>query len=480
MRDIGYLLIHGKTNHKLKQMSSSWIKSKLNELNLSVDKAPESPSNDFKFDGFVFDKDRENDPIGICAKCDKPLINKDVTNGNADFDSGNNWIHKICSNSNDMTHNNIKLNKKYTAKWKDKHISKWTANDLYNYMETLPNELLQYRHIICDQNRLNGKDLINTSDSQWKTLISDKNIRHKFKHIIQSLNRIKIKKRSITETPPPPTMDYDSISFKTPPPPNIPKQLAKKRKNPTHFPKVQRNRSFTLPYNKSSNNSVPPPPPPASTRVKPNRTYGLPPPITLTFSSTNESIHDIISLNSDPDTKSEELKETNDITLCELKFQEWFNKIRLDSNIKKKYLNQFIQAKSNNITYINLFDDEILRDEIHIKSKLHRKIILQKCNQFCKQKTSFDNWWKNIIHSDNILDYYYERFESHGLITKQYIINNVKSKSILRNILFGIHDEYNKFISSHLDTLWFHIQSLSNPKQCVNEGQKVDDTKLFY
>eukprot|EP01084_Bolivina_argentea_P129554 228798_1 len=129
------------------------------------------------------------------------------------------------------------------------------------------------------------------------------------------------------------------------------------------------------------------------------------------------------------------------------------------------------------ISYIKDFDDDILMNDVGIKSKLKRKKFLRERDAFSKEMDEFN---KQMV-DNNVSTVTLKELKKNGIVTMDILCNEVKQKNELEN-LFGSNND------SQCEILWNMIQCCLNPqigtepKQLAeknddnyqNEGVQVD------
>ena len=117
----------------------------------------------------------------------------------------------------------------------------------------------------------------------------------------------------------------------------------------------------------------------------------------------------------------------------------------------EKYFDKFKENECCDMDSIELFDDEILLQDIGIKNKIVRKKFLKKCR---KIKSEMDHFKDNY----QIPPILYDRLAKYGIVTLGILCDEVKKISVLK-IKYKITNVH------QCDLLWNIIQENENMKQ---------------
>eukprot|EP01084_Bolivina_argentea_P004113 7785_1 len=157
--------------------------------------------------------------------------------------------------------------------------------------------------------------------------------------------------------------------------------------------------------------------------------------------------------------RNDEKKENNMLKneICKLKFKNWLkNSVKLN-----QYLINFEQHECADIRMIEFLDEDTINNDIGIKHKLHRKLILKKAKQFKYLQIEFFS----MLENNKELSKYKLRFEENGIITFDDLYNDIQTKQQCCKIL-KIRD------NNTLNKLWNIISTQNEQSEAiVNEGQ---------
>lgn len=113
--------------------------------------------------------------------------------------------------------------------------------------------------------------------------------------------------------------------------------------------------------------------------------------------------------------------------ICKIKFEDWLcNVVKLG-----QYLNLFKEKEYNDIRMIEFFDEDAVENDIGIKKKLHRKLVMKKAKEFRDLQMDF-----SVIFEKNIqLKIHKDVLEQHGILNLKDLKNDIKTKQSLKTIL---------------------------------------------
>eukprot|EP01084_Bolivina_argentea_P291708 501369_1 len=134
----------------------------------------------------------------------------------------------------------------------------------------------------------------------------------------------------------------------------------------------------------------------------------------------------------------------------ERQFFLFLKRMRMD-----KYFDKFKKNECCDMDSIELFDVDILTEDIGITNKIHKKKFLKKCQ---KMKQDMD-YFRDDVGIPSIL---YDRLAKYGIVTMGILCDEVKRKEDLKA----------KFIITNVnqcDLLWNIVQKNENLSTC-NEG----------
>eukprot|EP01084_Bolivina_argentea_P019189 35688_1 len=90
----------------------------------------------------------------------------------------------------------------------------------------------------------------------------------------------------------------------------------------------------------------------------------------------------------------------------------------------QKYFDQFKQNECGDMDSIELFDDDILTNDIGIKSKILRKKVLKHCNEMKNKMIKFKSAY-------GISSTLYEKLAKYGIVTLHILCDQVLNKNDL-------------------------------------------------
>eukprot|EP01084_Bolivina_argentea_P031875 58978_1 len=137
---------------------------------------------------------------------------------------------------------------------------------------------------------------------------------------------------------------------------------------------------------------------------------------------------------------------------CKLKFEYWLcNVVNL-----KQYLSSFEQNEYNDISMIEYFDEDTIKNEIGIKKSVHYKLIMKKINEFKQLQNKF-----NVVLDNNAqLKQYKQEFEQNGIVTLKDLQTDIQTPQELGKIL-RIRDQ------NKINLLWNIVESEQFVQECL-------------
>eukprot|EP01084_Bolivina_argentea_P033363 61708_1 len=133
------------------------------------------------------------------------------------------------------------------------------------------------------------------------------------------------------------------------------------------------------------------------------------------------------------DSKSEE-------NVCRVKFDHWLCKV-----VKlKQYLVNFEEHEYNDITLIEYFDDDVIKNELGINKKLHCKKILRHVEIFKNMTNEFKQW----LDVNKCMQQYEQKLILNGIMTLPDLRKDIKTKDDVVKVLEIENEmEINKIIN---------------------------------
>eukprot|EP01083_Nonionella_stella_P004770 13907_1 len=139
----------------------------------------------------------------------------------------------------------------------------------------------------------------------------------------------------------------------------------------------------------------------------------------------------------------EEEKKEEDVGVeekCKVSFKRWLHEI---VNLGR-YFELFEKNQSDDIRYIEFFDEDTIKNEIGIKHVIHSKFIMKKINEFKKKQMAFNV----VLETHPDMRSYKTQFEVNGILTMEQLKNQIKTKKDLANVL------QMKSNDTNVDVLW--------------------------
>eukprot|EP01084_Bolivina_argentea_P123851 219475_1 len=129
------------------------------------------------------------------------------------------------------------------------------------------------------------------------------------------------------------------------------------------------------------------------------------------------------------------------------------NKVVSDKGIANEYYNNFVKGSMNDIRFVGLIDENVLKNEIGMSNTIHRKMFMQQQEKFLNDCKKFDKWLEEIIMQSE----YGDVLSGNGILTfasLYYYVHDVDD-------LVKIIGEHNR---SDADFMW-----RSTPKMTRNQ-----------
>ena len=95
----------------------------------------------------------------------------------------------------------------------------------------------------------------------------------------------------------------------------------------------------------------------------------------------------------------------------------------------EQYLSNFKDAECDDVRMIEFFDEECLENDIGIKTKIHRRLIMKKATEFRMAQDDFVN---NKLNKNIEIK---QLLEQYGILSMKDLKQDIKTKEDLINIL---------------------------------------------
>eukprot|EP01084_Bolivina_argentea_P318137 551662_1 len=136
---------------------------------------------------------------------------------------------------------------------------------------------------------------------------------------------------------------------------------------------------------------------------------------------------------------------------CAIEFRRFLEeKVFVHKNVADVYYDKFAEQSLNDIRYLDILDDETLKEDIGIEHKIHRKMFIKMKTKYLCDCEKFTNWLKDIKMADE----YEDSLRFHGIITFDSLYHYVHSS----NDLFNIVPNCTK---SDAETIWHNTPKMS-------------------
>eukprot|EP01083_Nonionella_stella_P049495 131873_1 len=160
----------------------------------------------------------------------------------------------------------------------------------------------------------------------------------------------------------------------------------------------------------------------------------------------------------------EEEKKEEDVAVeekCKVSFKRWLHDV---VNLGR-YLELFEKNQSDDIRYVEFFDEDTIKNDIGIKHAIHCKFIMKKINEFKKEQMKFNS----MLERNDEIRSYKTQFEVNGILTVEQLKREIKAKKDLAKALqMKPNDDNVDVVWSILFSKQKEIPAMIAPKS--NEG----------
>eukprot|EP01083_Nonionella_stella_P180089 641256_1 len=171
-------------------------------------------------------------------------------------------------------------------------------------------------------------------------------------------------------------------------------------------------------------------------------------------SHTTNDINTAITIASKASVNVQQIKKSAPLSAQQYRTKQF--ETFLKRNDLENYTNKFQEHKCCDLEFVDMFDDDLLQNEIGINNKLLRKRFLKKCE---KMKTDMDRFQNEYGISALLM----ERLSDYGLVTIKILCEEIKKESDLK-------DKYKINNEKQCNFVWKLTQKVENQDEAQFEG----------